>query len=82
MFEEHRWRIKELSLTQRRIWVGVAGVPALLSVANYYGGWVGQAPWPKRLVAVAFVLLWAAMTFVGPTIAELKAYRESKRASP
>lgn len=81
MFEGHRWRIKGLSLTQRRIWVGVAGVPALLSVANYYGGWVGQAPWPQRFVAVAFLLVWAVLTFVGPTIDELRAYRDSKRAS-
>lgn len=79
---EARWRVKGLSLTERRAWVAVALMPMLLSVANYQFQWIGDEPWPSRFVAICFVLLFGVMLFIGPTVDEITAYRDSKKDSP
>lgn len=76
---EARWRVKGLRLSVRRAWVGVALVPALLSVANYHFQWIGDARWLGRFVAISYVLLFAVMLFIGPTVDEVRAYRDSKK---
>lgn len=76
---EARWRVNGLSLTVRRAWVGVALVPALLSVANYLFHWIGEEPWVSRLVALCFALLVAVMLFIGPTVDEITAYRNGQK---
>jgi len=79
---EARWRVKGLSLTERRAWVGVALVPALLSVANYQFQWVGDERWLSRFVAIGFVILFGVMLFIGPTVDEIATYRDSNKDSP
>ena len=78
---ESRWRVKGLSLTQRRAWVGVALAPAVLLAANSYMHWFGDALWQRRLAAIGFAVLFAVMLFVGPTVQEIEAYRDAKRES-
>lgn len=77
-----RWRVKGLSLTIRRVSVGLALVPALLSVANYQTRWIGEEQWPGRFVAICFALLFAVKLFIGPTVDEISAKRDSKRDLP
>ncbi len=79
---ESRWRIKGLSLAERRTWVGVALVPAMLSAANYHFQWIGDERWLSRFVALGFAILFGVMLFIGPTVDEISAYRDSKKDSP
>lgn len=74
-----RWRVPGLSLAQRRVAVGAAPLPSVLSVTNYHFSSVGSQPWLGRFVGLFFLILWAVMTFVGPTVAEPKEYQAQRR---
>lgn len=79
MLVQTRWRLNGLSLAVRRFWVGAALVPAVLSVANYYAGWVGSGSGPKGFMTISFVVLWAVIVFIGPTLDEMVKYQHSRQ---
>lgn len=73
-------RLGKFSFQVRRIFVGCALVPCILSVANYYLDWglFGKRErWP---IAASFVLLFLVMRYLGPTLQEVRDYRSSGRA--
>jgi len=75
-----RDRLGKFSLTTRRVFVGCALVPCVVTVANHYFGW-GLFGWEDRWsIAASFVLLFLVMRYLGPTVQQLREYRESRRA--
>lgn len=73
-------RLGKFSLTARRAFVGGALVPCAVAIANHYLEWrlFGQDDrWP---IAASFVLLFLVMRYLGPTVQQLREYRERRRA--
>ncbi len=69
----------QLSFNQRRAVVGVVLIPFLLCGANQlfdlgFLGTYGKAAW-----AICAVVLFLAIHFVGPTVAEMQEYRARRR---
>lgn len=72
-------RLGKFSLTTRRAFVGCALVPCAVTVANHYLGWGlfgSDDRWP---IAASFVLLFLVMRYLGPTVHQLREYRQSGR---
>lgn len=72
-------RLGKFSLRTRRILVGCALAPCVLTVANYYLGWGLLGKWSRSSIAVSFVALFLVMRFLGPTVQQLREYRERGR---
>ena len=69
-------RLGNFSLTARRAFVGIALVPCAVAVADHYLGWQlfgDGADWP---IPVAFMALFLTMRFLGPTVQQLREYRD------
>lgn len=73
-------RLGKFSLTARRVFVGCALVPCLITVANHYLGWGLFGRDEKWSIAVSFALLFLVMRYLGPTVQQLREYRESGRS--
>ena len=74
-------RLGTFSLRARRIFVGLALAPCIVTVANYYLGWGLFGRPEKWSIAVSFVVLFLVMRYLGPTVQQLREYRESGRAA-
>lgn len=73
-----RWG--RFSLKTRRVFVGCALVPCVVTVANHYLEW-GLFGGDDRLsIALAFALLFLVMRYLGPTVRQLQEYRDSGRS--
>ncbi len=70
-------RIGSFSFNARRKFVGVALLPCALSVANYALDWGVFGAHSKAAIVLAFTALFLTMRFVGPTAADIHAYRKS-----
>ena len=74
-------RLGDFSLKARRLFVGLALIPFLLSVLNHYLQWHLVGRFDNVAVAVASVVLFLVMRYLGPTVEELKRYREAERSA-
>jgi predicted small integral membrane protein len=70
-------RLGNFSLRARRVFVGLALAPCLVTVANYYLGWGLFGRSEKWSIAVSFVVLFLVMRYLGPTVQQLREYRAS-----
>lgn len=77
--ELHGNRLGRFTLKTRRVFVGIALVPALLSVLNYYLGWGLAGDYAEEAIGLAFVGLFLVMRYLGPTVEELRRYRSAER---
>lgn len=73
-------RLGKFSLTARRAFVGCAIVPCAVAVANHYLGWGLFGRDDRWSIAAAFVLLFLVMRYLGPTVQQLREYRQSGQA--
>ena len=73
-------RLGHLSFQTRRALVGIALLPCLLSVANVYLGWNLFGRFDKQVLVACFILLLLVMRYLGPTVDQVKKYREAARA--
>jgi hypothetical protein len=77
-------RLGKFSLQSRRAFVSCALAPCIVAVANFYLGWGLFGISERWLIAVSFIGLFLVMRYLGPTVQELRDYRDKKRraASP
>ena len=74
-----RNRIGKFSLLMRRWFVGLALVPCVVSVANFWGLFGTRS---KGFIAVSFVGLFLVMRYLGPTVQQIREYRRGLRDRP
>jgi hypothetical protein len=74
-------RLGKFSLQTRRAFVGCALAPCIVTVANYYLGWGLFGRFDRGLIVVSFVVLFLVMRYLGPTVQELREYREKRRSA-
>ena len=72
-------RLGNFSLTARRGFVGLALVPCAVSVANYYFGWGLLGSQERWSIAASFVLMFLVMRYLGPTVHQIREYRDGKK---
>ena len=68
-------RLGKFSLGMRRVFVGCALVPCILTVANYYFEWGLFGRFGRWVLAASFVSLFLVMRYLGPTVQEIRDYR-------
>lgn len=68
-----------LSFTAKRIIVGIGLFFFLFSIANNYFGFGPLGNYRKGMLAATGVILALLLHFVGPTIQEMREYRDMKR---
>lgn len=73
-------RLGEFSLTTRRVFVGCALVPCVVTVANHYFGWGLFGGHDRLSIAASFIVLFFVMRYLGPTVQQLREYRASDRS--
>jgi hypothetical protein len=73
--------VRNLSFNARRVIVAVLGLIAVSCLANHYLklGFFGQFSW--KAVIVSFGVLLFCLLYVGPTVDEIRSYRDKKRSS-
>ena len=72
-------RLGNFSLATRRAFVGCALVPCAVTVANHYFGWALFGKGERWSIAASFALLFLVMRYLGPTVRQLRDYRERDR---
>lgn len=72
-------RLGKFSFRTRRVFVGCALVPCVLTAANYYFGWGIFGKSDRWSVAASFILLFLVMRYLGPTVEEVGKYRNARR---
>jgi hypothetical protein len=71
--------VLQLSFNQRRLAVGVALFVCLACCANYYLLEPGFLPnFKKKLMVLGFAVLGVVVLYIGPTVEEIRRYRELK----
>jgi hypothetical protein len=68
-------RLGHISFRVRRLIVGIALLPCILSVANIHFKWALFGGLDKVAVAVCFIALFLVMRYIGPTVQEVEDYR-------
>ncbi len=71
--------MKGLSFNGKRIGSGILLLIALLSVTNYYLQWQLFGQFNKEVMIGIFVVMYIYMVRVGPTLEEIRDYRDKKR---
>lgn len=72
-------RLGNFTLMARRAFVGCALVPCAVIVANHYLEWGLFGRDDRWSIAASFVLLFLVMRYLGPTLQQLREYRNSGR---
>ena len=72
-------RLGNFSLSMRRLFVGAALIPCVLSVASYYLHWGIAGRFGKAAIAVSFVVLFLVMRYLGPTVDDIRRFRNAER---
>lgn len=72
-------RLGNFSLTTRRAFVACALVPCAVTVANHYFEWSLFGRDDRWSIAASFLLLFLVMRYLGPTVQQLRVYRERGR---
>jgi hypothetical protein len=70
-------RLGKFSFQMRRGFVGCALVPCMVTVADYYLGWGLFGRFGRWAIAASFVLLFLVMRYLGPTVQQVRDYRNS-----
>jgi hypothetical protein len=72
--------MNKLSFNGKRVVLGIWLLVCLLCVANYYLnlGVVGR--FGKQAVIASFIVLAIVQHFIGPTLSEVREYRDKKRS--
>jgi len=70
----------KLSINGKRIVVGIASLPPLFCLINYFGGLHIFGRFDEKVLIGAFVLAAVIAHFFGPTVQEIRDYRDAKRA--
>lgn len=73
-------RLGKFSLAAGRAFVGGASVPCAVSVVNHYLGWGLFGRDDRWSIGLSFVLLFLVMRYLGPTMQQLREYRQNDRA--
>lgn len=73
-------RLGTFSFNMRRVFVGCALVPCIVTVADHYLGWGLFGRFGRGAIAASFILLFLVMRYLGPTVQEVRDYRSSRRA--
>ncbi len=71
--------MSKLSFSGKRIVLGIGLLVCLLCVANYYLNFGFFGRFGKHAVIVSFVVLALVQHYVGPTLSEVREYRDKKR---
>lgn len=74
-----RNRLGSFSLTTRRVFVGIALVPCAVTLANNYFRWRLFGRDDNWSIGASFVLLLLVMRYLGPTMQQIREYRDSSR---
>jgi hypothetical protein len=72
--------MSKLSFNGKRVVLGVWLIECLLCVANYYLNWGVFARFAKQAVIVSFIVLVIVQHFIGPSLSEVREYRDKKRS--
>ena len=70
----------KLSFTAKRVFVGIALCVCALCIANYYLDFGVFGRFKRDALILSFILLAIVMRYLGPTLQEMRDYRDSKRA--
>jgi len=73
-------RLGRFSFQMRRVFVGCALLPCVMTVAGYYLRWGLFGGFGRWAIAASFVLLFLVMRHLGPTVQEVQDYRNNRRA--
>jgi hypothetical protein len=71
--------VSKLSFNGKRVVLGIGLLVCLLCVANYYLNFGVFGRFGKQAVIVSFIVLVVVQHFVGPTLSEVRDYRDKKR---
>ncbi|HJP39448.1 MAG TPA: hypothetical protein QF499_10035 [Gammaproteobacteria bacterium] len=71
--------MKGLSFNGKRFGIGILLLIALFSVTNYYLQWQLFGQFNKVVMIGIFVVMYIYLRFVGPTLEEVRDYRDQKR---
>lgn len=74
-----RDRLGKFSFQVRRLFVGLACVPCILALANHYFEWGLFGKFERYSIGISFVLGFLVMRYLGPTMQEMREYRDAKR---
>jgi hypothetical protein len=72
--------LANLTFNNKRLIVGVALLPCLFCVVNYYLNFGIFGRFGKQVLVASFIALYLVMQFIGPTVDEVRAYRAARRA--
>ncbi len=73
-------RLGKFSFRMRRVFVGCALLPCVVTVMDYYLRWGLFGRFGRWAIAASFVLLFLVMRYLGPTVQEVQDYRNDRRA--
>lgn len=68
-----------LSFNRKRVVLGIGLLLCLLCVANYYLNFGVFGRFGKQAVIISFIVLAIVQHFIGPTLSEVREYRDNKR---
>ena len=71
--------MKKLSLSTQRILAGIGLALCLLCTVNYYLDFKFFGGFDKQVMVLSFVVSGLYLILLGPTIDELREYRDGKR---
>jgi hypothetical protein len=71
----------KLSFNGKRVVLGIGLLVCLLCVANYYLNLGVFGRFAKQAVIVSFIVLVIVQHYIGPSLSEVREYRDKKRGS-
>lgn len=72
-------RLGKFSFQVRRVFVGLACVPCVLALASHYLEWGLFGRFERYSIGVSFILAFLVLRYLGPTMQEMRDYRDAKR---
>jgi hypothetical protein len=74
--------LPKLSFNQKRLCLGIVSGLAAICLANLEFGWLHFGPLdPKKMFIGSVVLVALVQHFVGPTLREVREYRDARRGT-
>lgn len=73
--------MNNLTFNSKRLIVGVALVPPVFCLVNYFFDLHIFGRFDVKLLVVSFIVLAIVINYFGPTLHEVQEYRSAKRAS-
>jgi len=72
--------MNKLSFNGKRLVVGIASLPALFCVVNYFFELHVFGRFDVRALILSFIVAAIVLNYFGPTLHEVQEYRNAKRA--